>query len=210
LPDPLHATLWRDHEDIARECLALPFVVGLGNGSLKASVFRRYVEQDAFFLRAFFSAYALAAVKIEPVDLVRRLHKLMGGVLEELELHRKYATELDIDLDEVQPNPTTSVYTDFLLRTAWTGSTSEIIAAMTPCMRLYAWLGQQLASPGHTPGPYRDWVETYASDEFAGLATNLEHLLDELAQDTPQIRFNYKYALRCELDFFEVQLLDRS
>ena len=86
----------------------------------------------------------------------------------------------------------------------------EIIAAMTPCMRLYAWLGQQLASPGHTPGPYRDWVETYASDEFAGLATNLEHLLDELAQDTPQIRFNYKYALRCELDFFEVQLLDRS
>jgi len=71
-------------------------------------------------------------------------------------------------------------------------------------------LGQQLATRDYTPGPYGDWIETYASDEFDGLATKLETLLDELAHDSTHIRSTYGYALQCELDFFEAQLLDAS
>ena len=35
-----------------------------------------------------------------------------------------------------------------------------IYAAMAPCMRLYAWLGQSLDAD--SAGPYAEWVRTYA------------------------------------------------
>ena len=60
---PLHKTLWQDNQALAEECLAHPFVRGLGDGSLDPEVFKHYVPQDAFFLEAFFSAYALGAVR---------------------------------------------------------------------------------------------------------------------------------------------------
>ena len=80
--------------------------------------------------------------------------------------------------------------------------TGEIMAAMTPCMRLYAYLGQELAAGDHSQNPYREWIETYSSEEFEALATELESLLDQLADGTPGVAFAYRYAMRCELDFF--------
>ncbi|MGV2391364.1 MAG UNVERIFIED_CONTAM: hypothetical protein LVR29_34420 [Microcystis novacekii LVE1205-3] len=46
---------------------------------------------------------------------------------------------------KVQPANATRRYTDFLLATAWMGDIGAIAVAMSPCMRLYAYLGQQLA-----------------------------------------------------------------
>jgi hypothetical protein len=91
------------------------------------------------------------------------------------------------------PNPATTKYTDFLLQTASecvdrasgtrdgellkvTESNAEqrlhrcarTITAMTPCMRLYAFLGQELER--HTgmgcKHPYQEWIETYSSVDF--------------------------------------------
>ena len=209
--EPLHVTLWRWNRALAEECLAHPFVRGLGDGSLDPEDFKHYVAQDAFFLRAFFSAYALAAVRaVERVEVVQRLHSLMRGVLDELKLHEGYAERLAIDVVNVQPYPATRAYTDFLLRTAWTAEVGEIMAAMTPCMRLYAYLGQELAVGDHSQNPYRAWTETYSSEEFEALASELESLLDQLADDKREVRFAYRYAMRCELDFFSASLAEGS
>ena len=44
---------------------------------------RHYVAQDAFFLQAFFSAYALGAARaVERREVVQKLHGLMRGVLD--------------------------------------------------------------------------------------------------------------------------------
>ncbi len=199
----LHQTLWDEQRATAEACLGDPFVHGLGRGTLDPDVFKRFVAQDAFFLHAFYAAYALASAKtVGRRHVVRRFHDLMGGVLDELELHRSYATSLGIDLDDVTPAPATRAYTDFLLRTAWSSDAGEIVAAMTPCMRLYAWLGQRLGASVVSGNPYRDWVETYASAEFEALAATLESLLDELAVDGPVVREAYGYAMRCERRFF--------
>ena len=80
--------------------------------------------------------------------------ELMGGVLDELRLHEDYAASLAVDLENFRPHPATRAYTDFLLRTAWTAEVGEIMAAMTPCMRLYAYLGQELALAGNSQNPY--------------------------------------------------------
>lgn len=167
------------------------------------------MAQDAFFLRAFFGAYALAAAKCAGrLDRARLFHELMAGVLQELELHRRYAASLGIDLEGVRPYPACSAYVDFLGRTAWSGELDEVVAAMTPCMRLYAFLGQELAAAGdHADNPYREWIETYSGAEIEDLAAKLEALLDEVAEASPKVRDAYRYAMRCELDFFGAPLL---
>ncbi len=135
-------------------------------------------------------------------DRVAVFHGLIGGVLEELKLHAGYAESLGIDLEHVIPRPATLAYTDFLAATAWSAEPAEIVAAMTPCMRLYAYLGASLA-PAAPENPYRDWVETYCSSEFEELAAGLEALLDELAEDPEPVSDAYRYAMRCELEFFD-------
>ena len=165
------------------------------------------MSQDAFFLRAFLSAYAVAAAKaVDRIDIARSLHGLIGGVLDELKLHEGYAESLSIELVNVRPYATTSAYTNFLLRTAWTAEAGEIMAALTPCMRLYAHLGQRLATEDHSRNPYRDWIATYSAQEFEALAGELESLLDQLAEGTHRVSLAYRYAMRRELGFFSACL----
>jgi thiaminase/transcriptional activator TenA len=198
----LHEILWRANRDLAQACLELPFVQGLADGSLDSVAFRCYVAQDAFFLHAFLRAYALAAAKCERLEQVAAFRDLMSGVLEELELHRRYAQNLGIDLTTVEPLSAARAYTDFLLRVAWSAGVGEIVAAMTPCMRLYAWLGTELVPQWRDDHPYGDWIRTYANPEFEALAHVLEELLDATATDTPAMREAYRYAMVCEHHFF--------
>jgi thiaminase/transcriptional activator TenA len=72
-------------------------------------------------------------------------------------------------------------------------------------MRLYAYLGQQLAgADAHAAGtPYQEWIDTYASIEFEALAATLEALLERYAEDVEAVRGAYRRAMRLELAFFE-------
>lgn len=198
----LHDVLWRSNLDLARLCLAHPFVKALGDGSLSADLFRGFVAQDTFFLRAFQKAYALALARSEDAETIAVFCELIAGVTEELKVHRAYATELGIDLESVVPNSACGAYTDFLLRTAWHASLAETVAAMTPCMRLYAYLGGELVRKCGPQHPYRLWIEAYSGGEFQGLVERLEALLDRVGADRTAVRDGYRYALACELDFF--------
>jgi len=198
----LHDVLWRSNFDLARSCLTHPFVQALGDGSLSVDLFREFVAQDTFFLRAFQKAYALGIARSEDAEMSAVFCDLIGGVTEELKIHCAYATELGIDLEGVVPNPACSAYTDFLLRTAWHESLAEIVAAMTPCMRLYAYLGGELVRTCGPQHPYRRWIEAYSGAEFQGLAERLEALLDRVGANRSAVRDGYRYALECELDFF--------
>ena len=194
--------LWAANADLRQACLEHPFVQGLGDGTLEGEAFKRYVAQDAFFLDTFFRAYGLAATRCPDLEQARIFHGLMGGVLEELTLHEGYAGRLGIDLRKVRPWPAARAYTEFLLRTAWHEGLEPTVAAMAPCMRLYAWLGKKLRPCLHPDHPYQGWIETYSSDGFEDLARSLERLLDGVATDTPAVRDAYRYAMRCERDFF--------
>lgn len=202
----LHETLWRSNIDLAQSCLTHPFVRALGDGTLKTDLFRAFIAQDAFFLGAFRKAYALALARSDDAEATAVLGELLGGVSEEIKLHRTYAEELGVDLETVVPNPACRAYTDFLLRTAWHTSLAETVAAMTPCMRLYAYLGGELAQSCGQQHPYRRWIETYSGEEFGQLTRRLEALLDRAAADSRAVRESYRAALECELEFFSAVL----
>ena len=202
----LSQTLWKANQDLAAECLEHPFIQGISDGSLPKGIFVYYVEQDAFFLEAFARAYSIAAAKSPGWKSFEMFHDLAEGVLGELELHRSYAESWGVDIQSVVPASATRQYTDFLLSTAWSQPVGITAIAMSPCMRLYAYLGQQLAADGIPSHIYEKWIETYSSNEFEPLAQQLEALVDEHAADTKLARSTYRYAMICERDFFQAAI----
>jgi thiaminase/transcriptional activator TenA len=197
--------VWASNDDLAQASLNHSFVRGLADGSLPHASFSAFVAQDAYFLEAFARAYAFALARSPDRPGVEAFHTLIAGVLDELQLHASYAGRWGVDLGQVAPAPATLAYTDFLLATAGMGTVAEICAAMTPCMRLYAFLGQSLAAEDaiQPANPYREWIETYASPSFEALAATLEGLLNRYAQDTPAVQSAYRRAMQLELSFFE-------
>lgn len=203
----LSKTLWQANQDLIAASLNNPFVQGIGNGSLAKDKFAYYVGQDAFFLEAFARAYSIAAAKAPDWESFQTFHALADGVLQELNLHQGYAESWDVDIKTVVPGSATRQYTDFLLATAWSQPVGITAVAMSPCMRLYAYLGQQLANQNAKDGNpshlYQDWIATYSSDEFKPLALQLESLVDQYSPDTELTRSTYRYAMTCERDFFQ-------
>jgi len=197
------AALWEANQDLAIASLTNPFVQGIGDGTLAKAKFAYYVGQDAFFLEAFARAYSLAAAKAPDWQGFSTFHNLATGVLQELQLHQSYAAQWGVELQTVKPSAATRRYTDFLLATAWSQEVGITTAAMLPCMRLYAFIGQKLAQPQIPDHTYSDWIRTYSSSEFEPLAEQLAELANRYAAMTETVKSTYRYAMQCERDFFQ-------
>lgn len=197
------AALWEANQDLAIAALTNPFVQGIGDGTLAKAKFAYYVGQDAFFLEAFARAYSIAAAKAPDWQGFSTFHNLAAGVLQELQLHQSYAAQWGVDLQAVEPGAATRRYTDFLLATAWSQEVGVTTAAMLPCMRLYAFIGQTLAQPQLPDHTYSDWIRTYSSPEFEPLADQLAQLANQYAAMTETVKSTYRYAMQCERDFFQ-------
>ena len=207
----LHERLWEQNQDLAQASLGHSFVEALRDGTLAPAAFRGYIAQDAFFLEAFARAYALALARSRGAEPIALFHGLIGGVRDELKLHAAYAAELKINLSNVQPNAACRAYTDFLLATAWHRSLGETLAAMTPCMRLYAFLGSELmqrvgGKKKAEAHPYGRWITTYSGPDMQEQADHIDSLLDRFSTDTLAVQQAYRYALQCEVDFFSAAM----
>jgi thiaminase/transcriptional activator TenA len=204
----LSAQLWSENADVVAEVLANPFVRGIGDGSLDRKLFAGYLAQDAFYLESFARAYALALARSSDTQTLLTFADLLTGVREELGLHSSYAATWDIDMAGVKPAAATLAYTEFLLATAATAGLGVVCAAMTPCMRLYAYLGTTLDAG--TAGPYAEWVRTYADPGFEETAALLERLLDQHGGDVPAARVAYRRGMQLELAFFDAALTPQN
>lgn len=197
----LSRTLWGHNADLAAEALAHPFVRRLADGTLPRESFANYLAQDTFFLEAFSRAYAFGIAHSPDRATLDTFTDLLIGVRDELEGHATYAAEWGIDLSTVEPLPATLAYTEFLLVVAKRGHVGVTCAAVTPCMRLYAHLGQSLSA--QASDAYGHWVTTYADPAFEDLAATIERLLDAHADNTAEVRGTYRRAMELEVAFFD-------
>lgn len=168
--------------------LAHPFVRGIADGSLPEERFRAYVRQDYLYLIDYGRLLALAAARAPRLEWMRRLAHLAHSVFDiEMDLHRELAAAWGVPLDELEaerPAPATAAYCDFLLRTATLGDFAELAAALLPCMWGYAELGERLAAGPRSPHPgYAAWIDVYAGEEFAALASWCRGLVDAVAEE---------------------------
>ncbi|ETV67799.1 phosphomethylpyrimidine kinase [Aphanomyces astaci] len=214
----LSQRLWACTAHESQACLFHAFILGIGTGDLPIESFQNFLLQDAFYLHGFLQSFAHAITKASsPADTIT-LVSLMQGVNDELKLHASYMQSWGIDLTVVEttvPTAATRAYVDFLLSTAKTSPTvAEILAAMVPCARLYAFLGQNLqaairsftSSDGHS-NRYAKWIDTYASPDFEASAATIEQLLDTTAArdgiSEARLLPLYTRAMHLEFNFFE-------
>ena len=200
---PISNTLWESNYELALLSLKSKFVQGLKNGNLPKNIFQEYVAQDYFFLESFSRAYGLAVSKSKDKNSIKILSQLLVGVSEELILHETYSKKWDIDLTNNHIKPATQNYTYFLEEVSKKQSAVEIMFAMTPCMRLYSWIGKALSNYTLN-NPYKEWIITYSDESFDNLAKSLENLIDSSKEafDINQANYLYKRAMELELDFF--------
>jgi thiaminase (transcriptional activator TenA) len=195
-------SLWQRNRVLAEAALEHPFIRGIASGELARACFTYYIGQDAAFLEAFCRAYALALAKSPDREGLVAFRGLLDSTAEELRLHRSYADRWDVDLAQAA-GPATEAYTNFLLAVAALEPVGHIAAAMTPCMRLYAYLGQQLAAQTTPESPYREWMMTYCSPQFEAQARRVEGLLDRYGGDHDRVAVLYHKAMEFELRFFD-------
>ena len=177
--------------DIWKRELEHPFVRGLGDGSLPVDCFRFYLEQDYLFLIEYCRVFALASAKARDLDTMGLFSGLLNDTLKiEMQLHRDYCRRLGMKesaLTGAIAAPTTHGYTHHLLTTAYSGSISEITAAVLPCQLGYVEIATALAKEARGGGNsfYAEWISTYTSKEFMEGAERLVKLLDRLADGLP-------------------------
>lgn len=168
-----------------------PFVRGIGDGTLDVNVFERWVRQDYRYLKEFARIFAWAVAKADRLESMGWYASVLNLTLNtEMGLHRKYAARFGLtpeDLEATPVWPTTRAYTDFLVRTAADGDMAELLAALLPCAWGYAHIAQRLAELGRPPDDrYADWIDQYASEEFAQAAGWLKVELNREAEGRTQ------------------------
>ena len=193
---PNTQALWDASAPYLTAIMELPFIRALGDGTLRREDFLFYLEQDAYYL----------------VRYARSLHALGGAwaedaneaIADEQEMQRTWLAGLD---RETLPSPITRAYTDFLLASTLGEPAAIGQAAVLPCYWLYYEVGARLAERNHDAHPYRDWLATYAGNEFlASVRGAIDRCERTLADDPDALDAAVRacaVASRYELDFFD-------
>jgi thiaminase (transcriptional activator TenA) len=166
------AELWDGVVSIYGAILAHPFLTGLTDGTLPQDVFAFYVVQDLLYLRRYAQALAAVAGRAPGSAATQMFARHAADVIAvEQTLHRSLLASLGIDpvaTAAAEPAPTNLAYTSYLLAAIAGGSYAEGVGAVLPCYWIYWEVGKELARRGSPDPRYRRWIDTYASDQFAG------------------------------------------
>ncbi len=180
--------LYQAAKPIWEDCLSHPFVTGIGDGTLSAEKFQYFMLQDYLYLFDYARVFALGVVKARDPALMRTFAENVDAILGgEMNIHRAYMARLGITEDQVfsvKPALDNLSYTHYMLSAAEAGGPREIVAAILACSWSYAEIGQALAKiPGAAEHPfYGEWIQGYASEDYAATNQALIELMDTLAQ----------------------------
>ena len=162
-----------------------PMVTRLGEGTLDEAPFRYWVRQDYVYLTEYARVFAHGVASAPDLDRMGTFAELLDSTINtEMDLHRAYAADFGISeaaLQATEPSPTTRGYTDFLVRTAATGTFGDLVTALLPCMWGFNVTGERLAERGRPDHDgYAEWIDTYAGEEFSELTEWCKDLMDEV------------------------------
>lgn len=190
-----------------------PMVRRLGDGTLDETGFRYWVRQDYVYLIEYARVFAHGAASAPDLDRMSTFAELLDETITtEMDLHRAYAAEFGISESELAataPSPTTQGYTDFLGRTAATGTFGDLVAALLPCMWGFNTTGTRLAERGRPDHEgYAEWIDMYAGEEFTELTEWCKDLMNDVwtrASETDRDRYRelFQTSARYEYRFWD-------
>ena len=204
---PWTAALWEATGDIWRDILDLPFIRGLGDGTLDEDLFGFYLDQDAQYLAQY--SRALATLSARASSSQGQVHWAAGAqaaIVEESLLHDEWlAAHPAIPAEQGgirrgAPSAVTMGYTNFLRATAAGEDYVVGAAAALPCYWLYLEIGYRLLEKTHEEHPYNAWISVYGGEEFAADVRRCVAVVEEAFEQAARA---YMSACLYERDFFD-------
>jgi len=195
------------------------FVRKLGDGSLPRAAFQYYLRQDYLFLIHFARAHALAAFQAETLAELRQSAQTVSAILDgEMQLHVDYCASWGVSEAEMAAtpeDPANMAYTRYVLERGLAGDSLDLAVALAPCIVGYAETAQYLTTSPDTVkdgNPYRDWIETYAADDYQEIAWGHAAHMDRLMASRggpgriPALSKTFHDATRLEIGFWRMGL----
>lgn len=205
-------TLWAETADLQETIRTMPFNAELAAGTLSPETFREYIIQDAHYLEGFARALALSAARADNAESIAQLAgSANGAIAVERQLHGEYMALYGVTEDSFAATPPSRAcdhYVCFLLRAAAIDPFPVAVAALLPCFWIYHRVGISIHGEAAADHPYRAWIDTYASDDFASSVQRMLTLTDRLAaqsdmQNRSAMRTAFIRSSRHEWQFWD-------
>lgn len=208
--------LWEKVEPIWNSYIDHPFVKGLGEGWLEKEKFKHWMKQDYVYLMEYSRLFALGSAKAEDLNTMTTFAKLLHGTLDmEMDLHREYAAQFDIsieDLEKTEAAATTTAYTSYMLNVSQRGGVENVVASVLACAWSYNFIGKKLAAwPGALEHEfYGRWVNMYSSEAFTELAEDCKRLMNEMTDGKPESELAVLEEIVVKTSLFEYMFWDMA
>ena len=196
--------------DIMHSIERYEFIQQMLDGTLQQEQFVRYLQQDKIYLKEYSrDLYAVADMMTDKAegDFFRAMAK--EGMESENAMQAMLSERFGIS-SEPLPVPITLRYTRFLRHYTDTLDLPIVLAAVLPCYWVYNEVGKYLIAQHISPeNPYKEWIQTYGSEEMDNATSYVVALIDRLAQGcTPEkqalMRRIFVEGCALELEFFMI------
>ncbi|GGF20535.1 thiaminase II [Echinicola rosea] len=181
---------WERIAPLYDKIIYMPFNQELQKGTLPKETFKFYMTQDAFYLGEFGKALSTISGRLNDLDKVLAFSEFAAGaIVVERALHESYFKELGLP-DEVDPSPSCLLYTNYIRNQAGFANIEKAAAAILPCFWIYKEVGDHIyAQQDGSDNPYKNWIDTYAGEEFATSVAKALEITDQLAEKaSPELR----------------------
>ena len=197
-------------DDIMHSIEHYEFIQQMLAGTLAQEQFVRYLQQDKIYLKEYSrDLYAVADMMTDAAegDFFRAMAK--EGMESENAMQAMLSERFGI-VGEPLPVAITLRYTRFLRHYTDTLDLPLVLAAVLPCYWVYNEVGKYLIAQHITPdNPYREWIQTYGSEEMDKATNYVVALIDRLAEScSPErqalMRRIFAEGCALELEFFMI------
>lgn len=167
------------------------FVAEIADGTLPLEKFRYYIEQNLFYLPRYARMLDLAVAHSETVPHTERFTRALTQIVDvEIPANRELLAEVVAMGAEDrgggdEPTEACLAYSTFLMSTAASGDSRDVMAAMLPCAWSYADIAARYPAPAAHP-VYRQWLGVFGGLDYQAYIENLLRQVDELVGDVSE------------------------
>ena len=172
------------------------FLDAVGDGSVPAEVFNRWLVQDYLFVRGF-AVFAALAIARTPRPGQSTLIAGLSAVDDELAWFESHAYTRSLRLD-VELHPVCRRYLDFLIAAGYSQPTEVLLAIYYGVEVAYTVAWGRLEAKG----PYAEFIERWTNEDFQAYVRLLAKLADEHPHQQQQPLFDE--VMRHEQDFWRM------
>ena len=187
-----------------------PFLRQTADGSLPPGRFETWLRQDYVFVREELRVIGGLLTKAPP-QLQRLIGSFIPGLSGELDMFETMATDFDISLDNIEPNPVCHAYMMFLQATVHTRNFAESFAVLYGVERAYYDSWSRVKQQQLHTSPYQRFIDHWSGEAFGAGLREVEQDLDRLAAEcgaAEQARMEdlFRLTVRYEYTFWDMAL----